>query len=203
MPREYNKKHQIWYETEGDVVKVGFTTNFLTEMAECWHIVPSTNGEVREKSPLMAVETNDCLLSIQSPASGMVQEFNPKALNFPDRLTSDDIILMINKKAVAVQEEVAPVVQDRWVLPQAVLRGNDPIDWGALTTAAPLRGLGDTRVAPVPADPLRTLRNEANRVRRDQMIRDFEAMQAAQQQQVMVAPAPTAPTARIPRNRNQ
>jgi glycine cleavage system H lipoate-binding protein len=91
-----DSKNQIWFQKEGNLVKVGFTANFLESLSECWHILPASTGLIREKDPLMAVETNDALLSIRSPAEGVVLNFNNKAMNFPDKLGAEDIILMIN-----------------------------------------------------------------------------------------------------------
>lgn len=91
----FDSKNQIWFEKDGDIVRVGFTNNFLAQMDECWHILPA-GKQVKEKDPLMAVETNDGLLSIRSPATGYIMDFSDKAMNFPDKLTAEDVVVCVN-----------------------------------------------------------------------------------------------------------
>lgn len=114
------------------MINVGFTPNFLQILEECWHILPYGKGVIREKDPLMAVETNDELLSIQSPISGVLMNFSEKAMNFPDKLTSDDVIVSLNPDT-KYKPEVVTVAPRR-----PILGGFDPaapIDWAAIDEA--------------------------------------------------------------------
>ncbi len=83
----------IWYVTKNNKVTVGFMSDFLKKMTDCWHISPV-------ESPLMVLEMGDELLSIMSPSKGLIESFNTKAQNFPEQLTEDDVICIINENGV-------------------------------------------------------------------------------------------------------
>lgn len=114
--KQTDGKNQIWFYKDGDLVRVGFTTNFLQRMDECWHILPYGKGKISEKDPLMAVEMNDELVSIAAPVAGILAEFSNKAMNFPDKLTADDVIVSLNtnpKATVPAQERRAGILGNR------------------------------------------------------------------------------------------
>lgn len=85
----------IWYTDDGKMVNVGFTRSFLDRMAECWHVMPAHTSRVREKSPLITIESNEEMFSIPSPITGNIRNFSDKASNFPDRLVETDVICQI------------------------------------------------------------------------------------------------------------
>jgi glycine cleavage system H lipoate-binding protein len=114
--KQTDQKNQIWFYKDGDLVRVGFTNNFIQRMDECWHILPYGKGKIAEKDPLMAVETNDELVSIAAPVAGILAEFSNKAMNFPDKLTADDVIVSLNtnpKATTPVQERRAGILGNR------------------------------------------------------------------------------------------
>lgn len=92
-----NAKDQIWFQKKLDIVEIGFTNRYLEELNQCWHILPARplDEAIKEKSPLMSIETNDSLCSILSPVDGFIKEFNESAINFPDKLLSTDILFCI------------------------------------------------------------------------------------------------------------
>ena len=108
MPKVVNDLNQIWVEQDNELVKIGFTRNFLDTLDQCWHILPANNKKFKSKMPLMTVETNDGLVSILSPVDGFLQEFAHKAQDFPDRLTEDDVILRIVSKPQVKAAEPMP-----------------------------------------------------------------------------------------------
>jgi hypothetical protein len=121
------QRENIWTEDEKDgLVKVGFTRRFIDNvLMECFHIVQADIKNLYEGGPMLVVETNDGLESIKSPYTGTVHYFNPKARNFPDRLTEEDTIMTIlpkgivlpERKKAAVKKEPEPTAQgfNQWV----------------------------------------------------------------------------------------
>lgn len=102
---QHDEKDQIWFKQDNDQTQIGFTENFLSIVRECWHVVPAVKEKVTEKSPLMAIETNDALLTVFSPRSGNIISFSEKAQNFPDKLTSSDVVCVIaDKKATTARQ---------------------------------------------------------------------------------------------------
>lgn len=98
VEKRVDAANQIWYKQEGKHLKIGFTEQFLPTVHEAWHVLPTTTkAKVREKSPLMAIETNDALFTIFAPSTGRVIKFNDKARDFPDRLSADDVILTLSE----------------------------------------------------------------------------------------------------------
>ena len=78
-------------------------------------MLPADASEVREKGPLLVLETNDGLQSIKTPVAGKVAYFNPKARNFPDKLTdSDTIVTLFPKGYVAPQKAAKKVDNINW-----------------------------------------------------------------------------------------
>lgn len=93
--------NQIWYEQDGKQIKIGLTRDFLAGLDECWHILPGNNRQIKAKSPLMTVETNDCLRPVLSPVSGNVLRWENKATNFPDQLTENDVVMILTSEKLA------------------------------------------------------------------------------------------------------
>lgn len=84
-------------------VNIGFTRVFIDQkMMECFHVVQADVKNLMDKGPMLVIETNDGLESIKSPVTGTVRYFNPKARNFPDRLTEEDIIITVLPKGIVV-----------------------------------------------------------------------------------------------------
>lgn len=85
----------IWVRAAGDSAEVGFVPEFLKMFQEeGWNVIPNT-GSIKKGQPLMAVETNDSLLSIISPVDGEVQEVAFHAQNSPEKLTAECRVLTI------------------------------------------------------------------------------------------------------------
>ena len=101
-----SKDGKLWVEQRDKHFAVGFTRQFLGELDGCWHMLPaaSQKTEIKEKQPLVAVETNDGLFSLPSPISGVIAFFDNKAMNFPEKLTDEDVVCTI-KDAEAVRAE--------------------------------------------------------------------------------------------------
>lgn len=104
VERVVDAKQQLWFSKEGERVNVGFTDSFLDVVREAWHVMPTTTGAVKEKSPLLSIETNDGLFSVPSPASGSIISFNDRARDFPDKLTENDVICVIGKPKTAAKK---------------------------------------------------------------------------------------------------
>lgn len=87
----------VWSETHADKsITIGFTKKCIDEkLTECFHVMQADAAQVREKGPMLVLETNDGLESIKSPFNGKVSYFNAKARNFPDRIVEEDIILTL------------------------------------------------------------------------------------------------------------
>lgn len=94
---------KLWFMKQNEEVKVGFTAKFLEEVHKCWHVTPATNKKVEAKSPLLTVETDESLFTVNSPVSGELYSFSDAALNFPDNIQEDQVIAVIGpeKKKVA------------------------------------------------------------------------------------------------------
>lgn len=107
MTRQTNDRNQIWFEKEGQVTKIGFTQEFLNSLDQCWHILPANMERFREKSPLLTVETNDALISILSPVTGSFMNFTTKAQDFPNKLTTNDVVLEVTEGQVRRPEPQA------------------------------------------------------------------------------------------------
>lgn len=134
--------NQIWYEQDGKQVKVGLTRSFLDQLDECWHILPGNLRNIKAKTPLMTMETNDGLIPIMSPVSGNVVRWETRATNFPDQLTEEDVIMVLTSEKVAEKEDVGMSIDFE-------ASGMEPV-FGARTVRAagvPLRG-DDTAVTP-------------------------------------------------------
>ena len=99
----------IWSEDHADKsITIGFTQRCITEkLQECFHVLPADASEVREKGPLLVLETNDGLQSIKTPVAGKVAYFNPKARNFPDKLTDSDTIVTLFPKGYVAPPKAA------------------------------------------------------------------------------------------------
>ena len=99
---------KLWVEQRDKHFAVGFTRQFLGELDGCWHMLPAAGQktEIKEKQPLIAVETNDGLFSLPSPVSGIIAFFDNKPMNFPEKLTEDDVVCTI-KDAEAIKAEEA------------------------------------------------------------------------------------------------
>ena len=97
----------IWTETEpAGTVRIGFSRGFIEQrLGECFHVMQADSKFLRKGSPLLVIETNDGLESLKSPISGTIMSFNPKARNFPDRLTEEDMILHVIPEGVKIVEK--------------------------------------------------------------------------------------------------
>ena len=103
----------IWYQTSQGRMEIGFTKECLDEkLTECFHILPADNYAVKQRGPLMVLETNDGLEAVHSPIAGRVLFFSDKARNFPDRLTEEDVVVAIEMprevKKIAPKKSAAP-----------------------------------------------------------------------------------------------
>lgn len=106
----------IWSEDHADKsITIGFTQRCITEkLQECFHVLPADASEVREKGPLLVLETNDGLQSIKTPVAGKVAYFNPKARNFPDKLTDSDTIVTLFPKGYVAPPKAAAKKVNPW-----------------------------------------------------------------------------------------
>lgn len=121
--KKIDAKNQLWYIENGSLVQVGLTRSFLDILDECWHIFPANTTSITAKAPLLTVETNDGLVSLASPVTGHVVNWDMKAANFPDKLTEDDIILTLStdKKTKQV-EPINPMSWMEFAVPAATAR---------------------------------------------------------------------------------
>lgn len=110
--RNVDSKNQIWFMQENRVTKIGFTRDFLNSLDECWQILPANLRQFKEKAPMLTVETNDGLMSILSPVTGPMIEFNDAARDFPDSLTDETVILTIGEGTAARRAQAAPNLDD-------------------------------------------------------------------------------------------
>ena len=106
--KETSKDGRIWFEKKGTEVNIGFTSSLLSELDDCWHLLPAASNkqEIRENQPLLSVETNDGLFSVPTPVSGIITFFDNKAMNFPQKLTTDDVVCVV-KDAEEVRKQKA------------------------------------------------------------------------------------------------
>ncbi len=96
MTKQYDPTNRYWWETEGNNTRIGFAPKLLEQLGECFHILPSRRrSNVREKGPLMAVETAGELFSIPSPVAGIISFFDDRAMNFPDQIKEDDVVCIV------------------------------------------------------------------------------------------------------------
>lgn len=97
-----SKDGRTWFQKNKEgKTEIGFTNDFLRDLDECWHIMAGATSKVaiKEAQPLCSVETNDGLFSVASPVSGVISFFNTKAMNFPDKITSEEVIAVVAEKA--------------------------------------------------------------------------------------------------------
>lgn len=102
----------IWSEEKEDkTIHFGFTKACIeNKLQECFHVLLAETKEVREKGPLLVLETNDGVQSIKTPFAGVVSYFNTKARNFPDRLNEEEIIVTIVPKTASVKAKPVPKI---------------------------------------------------------------------------------------------
>lgn len=91
---------QLWHEPQEDGnVRIGFTPEFIEQLQDCFHIIPSKQkSEIRENAPLFAVETGMGLFSVSSPVQGVVTFFDNKIVNSPDKINTEDTVIILGKK---------------------------------------------------------------------------------------------------------
>lgn len=96
----------IWTEKqENGTINIGFTQQFINrKMAECFHVLQADVRKIDKDGPLFVIETNEALESIKSPITGSVSYYNNKALNFPDRLKENDIIMTLIPPGVTLEK---------------------------------------------------------------------------------------------------
>lgn len=106
--KETSKDGRVWFEKKGTEIQMGFTPQMLGELDDCWHLLPAASNkqEIRENQPLLSVETNDGLFSVPTPVSGIITFFDNKAMNFPQKLTTDDVVCVV-KDAEEVRRQKA------------------------------------------------------------------------------------------------
>lgn len=87
----------VWSQQHDDkTITIGFTKKAIEELLpECFHVMQADSQNIREKGPMLVLETNDGLESIKAPFAGRISYFNSKARNYPDKLTEDDTILTL------------------------------------------------------------------------------------------------------------
>lgn len=98
----------IWTETDNrGVVKVGFTRKYIEDrLGECFHVMQASQigQKLMKGDPMLVMETNDGLVNLKAPLSGILQVFNPKARDFPDRLDEEDTIVEIVPDGVKLEK---------------------------------------------------------------------------------------------------
>ncbi len=112
MTKEVDVKNQIWFEKDGKVIRLGLTRNFLETLTECWHILPSNMKQIKQKAPLLTIESNDGLISLLSPVTGNLYNWDNKAANFPEKLTEEDVIVTLTSEEI-VSKGTGPTLEAR------------------------------------------------------------------------------------------
>src|SRR5215213_4620006 len=100
MTKQVDERNQIWYEEDGKLVRMGLTRSFLDTLDECWHILPSNMKTIKKRAPLLTIENNDGLISLLSPVTGNLSNWDTKAANFPEKLTENDVIVTLTSDEV-------------------------------------------------------------------------------------------------------
>lgn len=111
MEKQISKDGKIWFRTQDKGnTEIGFTRTTIDRvLTECWHILPATSSKVKINSPVLCMETNDGMFSITSPCAGDIISFNDKAMNFPDQLNEEDVILVVGVKPTVAPIKKGPV----------------------------------------------------------------------------------------------
>lgn len=141
MSKIVNALNQIWHEERENTITIGLTRDFLNSLDECWHILPTTQAEIKVKTPLFTLETNDGLLSILSPVKGFLHHWNDQATNFPDKLTENDPIITLAKEAPKTKKSVNFGSSTEWLTfpPGVTVVQGSPVavrsDWDEVPTA--------------------------------------------------------------------
>lgn len=107
--RQTNKLNQIWFTNDKGRVQIGFTRSFLDSLDECWNILPAHTKKFKAKAPLLTVETNDALISIMSPVTGTLYNYDTKMRDFPDQLTEESIIMELRSDNLEGEKPVIDV----------------------------------------------------------------------------------------------
>ena len=96
------KKYQRYMWTEemqSGTINIGFTREYIDLMLnECFHITQAQMYLVTEGKPMLTIETNEGLKVLLAPCTGVVASFSSKARDFPDKLTEEDVVLVILPK---------------------------------------------------------------------------------------------------------
>lgn len=110
----------IWTDTDSrGVVQIGFTKAYIeNQLGECFHVMQADRSTARRGQPIMVLETNDGTSRIKSPVSGRIIKFNGKAMDFPDRLSEEDVIMEVLPEGVKLPEKQKVTYKD--VFTQAV-----------------------------------------------------------------------------------
>jgi glycine cleavage system H lipoate-binding protein len=108
LERKVDIKNQLWYHThKNGKTDVGFTEDFLAScIRDCWHITPAAKRSIKERSPLITVETNDSQFTVTSPIGGDVLSFSDNAMNFPDKLKESDVICVLGETSSRLKAKV-------------------------------------------------------------------------------------------------
>lgn len=104
----------IWTDTDSrGVVQIGFTKAYIeNQLGECFHVMQADRSTARRGQPIMVLETNDGTSRIKSPVSGRIIKFNGKAMDFPDRLSEEDVIMEVLPEGVKLPEKQKVTYKD-------------------------------------------------------------------------------------------
>ena len=128
-----SKDGRTWFQKNKEgKTEIGFTNDFLRDLDECWHIMAGASNRVsiKEAQPLCSVETNDGLFSVASPVSGVISFFNTKAMNFPDKITSEEVIAVVAEKAEEARDALTIAMENlrqMELLNEAPVRAERPL----------------------------------------------------------------------------
>lgn len=181
---------KIWFMKDKGTIQVGFNKSFLRELSEgsCWHIMPANNRRVKEKLPLLTVESSDELVSIPSPVSANVYSFSDKARNFPEKLNEDDVVIELRESDTKSKAKVADVaqVQARQAVPVqpgwAQIAVGNPIDRGGNLAPPAIPNIRNDRITPAQ-------QAQIDAIRRPQQNQFFTEEQAEQRINTILNPA--------------
>ncbi len=92
--RSYAKNH-LWLQKQGGAYRVGFTAYSVRLLQDVyflsWDIESHT--PVRERQEIGEIESSKALSTLYAPSAGTVLEFNPKLLEDPTPINTDNYTL--------------------------------------------------------------------------------------------------------------
>lgn len=146
-----SKDGRTWFQKNKEgKTEIGFTNDFLRDLDECWHIMAGASSRVsiKEAQPLCSVETNDGLFSVASPVSGVISFFNTRAMNFPDKITSDEVIAVVAEKAEEERDALTIALENlrqMELLNEAPVRAERPLGRAERVVRQNIAAAGDGR----------------------------------------------------------